>query len=73
MAQFRLEIKIHKRGSDGSGIMQKAGYNARVALYDDEVGLHTKVPSKSKVEQLAYEKIYLPENASDKFLSRETL
>ena len=73
MAQFRLEIKIHKRGSDGSGIMQKAGYNARVALYDDEVGLRTKVPSKSKVEQLAYEKIYLPENASDKFLNRETL
>lgn len=73
MAQFRLEIKIHKRGADGSGIMQKAGYNARVALYDDEIGLRTKVPSKSKVEQLAYEKIYLPENASNKFLNRETL
>ena len=66
MAQFRLEIKIHKRGADGSGIMQKAGYNARVALYDDEVGLRTKVPSRSKVEQLAFEKIYLPENASEK-------
>ena len=73
MAQFRLEVKIHKRGADGSGIMQKAGYNARVALYDDEIGLRTKVPSKSKVEQLAFEKIYLPENGSDKFLNRETL
>ena len=73
MAQFRLEIKIHKRGADGSGIIQKAGYNARVALYDDEVGLRTKVPSRSKVEQLAFEKIYLPENASEKFLNCETL
>lgn len=73
MAQFRLEIKIHKRGENGSGIMQKACYNARETLYDDEVGLHTKIPCKTKVEELAYQKIYLPAGADVKFLNRETL
>jgi hypothetical protein len=68
--QFRLCAKLVKR-SEGRSVVNSAAYISREKIFDERVG---KVRNfSSKIDDLIFSKIYLPENAPEIFNDRSVL